>query len=169
MADLRVVSVTGTNKISLAEAKNYLRVTNTMDDTLISSMIVNAHNMARTYLSKDILATSYEYFIPYVSQEFLLPFAPIDTTVTITVEVEGEATTFTTFGYDNPYIRLNDGSGRDIKVSYSTTGLGDEVKQGLLACVAYLYKAAGRGDIMEMKNVMSDYKSLLAPYRRLYI
>ena len=169
MADLRVVSVTGTNKITLAEAKNYIRITNTQDDTLINSMIDNAHNMARAYLSKDIKATSYEYFLPFVTQEIELPFAPIDTSVALTVTVEGETSTFTTFGYANPSVRLDNLAARDVKITYTTTGLGDEVKQGLLACVAYLYKAAGRGDIMEMKHIMTDYKSLLAPYRRLYI
>ena len=170
MADLRAVSVIGTDKITLAEAKNYIRITNTQDDALVQSMITNAHNMVRTYLSKDIVSTSYEYFIPYVSTEVELPFAPINTSIDLIVEVEGQAyTDFTTFGYANPSLRLGSNIAKDVKVSYTTSGLGDEVKQGLLACVAYLYKAAGRGELMEMKNIMSDYKTLLAPYRKLWI
>ena len=170
MADLRVVSVIGTDKISLAEAKNYLRVTNTRDDALITSMIPRAHEIARAYLSKDIKAKSYEYYIPYVTQEIDLPFAPIDTSVAVTVTVDGEAyTDFTLFGHGDPSLRLGAIPARDVKISYTTAGMDTEADSGLLAAIAYLYKAAGRDNIMEMKNVMSDYKSLLAPYRKLYI
>ena len=169
--DYRIVSVLGTDKITLAEAKNYIRITNTQDDTLIESMIGQAHNLAETYVSKDILAKSREVYIPYPCKEVFLPFAPIDTSVALVVTVEGSVLTagdYTSFGYENPAIRLQEGA-RDVKIEYTTKGLGDEVKQGLLAAVAFLYKAAGRGDLEKMKNVMSDYKALLAPYRRLYI
>ena len=170
--DYRIISVLSANEpITLAEAKNYIRITNTQDDTLITSMITQGRQMAEAYLSKDVLSKQREVYIPFADQEFYLPFSPIDQSVALEIEVDGVAITtddYTTFGYENPSIRLNRGS-RDIKITYTTKGLGDEVKQGILAATAFLYKAAGRGNVMEFKNIYTDYKTFLSPYRRLYI
>ena len=173
MYDYRIVSVlTATEPITLLEAKNYIRVTNDQDDTLIENMISEGRQLAETYLSKDILSRSREVFISYVDREIKLPYAPIDTDVDITVTVEDNliaADQYSTFGYEDPAVRLSSVPARDVKITYTTKGLGTEVKQGVLAATAFLYKAAGRGEMDTMKNIMTDYKSLLAPYRKLYI
>ena len=173
--DYRVVSVLGEELISLAEAKSYIRITNTQDDLLVSNMISQAHSMAEAYLSKDVQSKQREVYIPFVDREFYLPFSPIDQSVALVVEVEGQTLAdddYSTFGYENPSIRLERGS-RDVKVTYTTKGLDAEVKQGLLAATAFLYKGGGRmdseGTAPGTRYVSTDYKSFLAPYRRLYI
>ena len=169
--DNRVVSVLTANEpVTLAEVKLYLRINHDKDDTIIESMITQGRQMAEAYLSKDILSKSRETYIPYVTQEFTLPYSPINTSVDITIEVEGEETTdFTTFGHSNPSVRLGFKPAKDVKISYTTSGLGTEIKQGVLAAVAYCYKASGRANLEEQKNIFTDYKSLLAPYVTLYI
>lgn len=182
--DNRIVSVlTTTEPITVDEAKRYLRVTHTRDDSLITSMISQGRQLAETYLSKDILSRQRELYLPFVDREFDLPYAPIDTTVAITVTIDGTLQTvnegYSTFGFENPSVRLGTTSyGRsgitrgafyDVMVTYTTRGFGDEVKQGVLAATAFLYKAAGRADADSMANVATDYKSILAPFRKLYI
>ena len=172
MADYRVVSVlSALEPVALDEAKNYIRITNDQDDDLVTNMIVQARQMAEAYLSKDIVAKSREVYYPFVSQEVYLPFAPIDTSVDIEVTIDGTLQTsdaYTLFGYENPSLRIPSGS-RDVKIGYTTKGLGSEVKQGVLAATAFLYDAAGRRDLATIQNIMMDWKVLLAPYRRLYI
>ena len=187
MADNRVVSVLGSSDsiVTLEEAKLYVRVKNDRDDTIITSMIAQGIELAEAFLSRDILSRQREYFIPFVNKEIYLPFTPLLTTVPIQVEVDGVALVldegFSTFGYENPSIRIGTTSFRynrpnesnavsyDVKISYTTKGYGSELKQGILAAVAYLYKASGRAELGQMSNVMTDYKTILAPNKRLYI
>lgn len=169
--DNRIVSVTGVERVTLAEVKNYIRITNDLDDVLLESMIDQAHQMAEVYLSKDIIAKQRIAYIPYVDREVYLPFTPLDTTVPLVITVDGTQLTtdeYSTFGYENPSLRFSEPL-RDVEIAYTTKGLGEEVKQGLLACVAFLYRAGGRGDEALVMNVTTDWKVFLSPYRRLYI
>ena len=182
MADNRIVSVLGSSDtiLTLDEAKLFVRVKNERDDDILESMIPQAIALAEAYLSKDILAKQREYYIPFVNKEIYLPWSPINTTIPIQVEVDGTILTldegYSTFGYENPSIRIGTSvygersqASYDVKITYTTKGYGAELKQGVLAAVAYLYKASGRADLMQMSNVMTDYKTILAPYRLLYI
>ena len=173
--DVRVVSVTdNTEPITLAQAKNYLRIENVEDDALITSQITAARELAETYLSRDILPRQRQVFFNQVSEPFTLPYAPIDTTVDITITVEGNAfTEFEVKGFDNPTIVMNyqiEENGnfyiintRDVLVSYTTSGINDaNITQGILACVAFLYY--GRD-----ARMATNYTSFLAPHRKLFV
>ena len=137
MADNRVVSVLGSSDsiVTLEEAKLYVRVKNDRDDTIISNMIAQGIELAETHISRDILSRQREHYIPFVNKEVYLPFTPLLTTVPIQVEVDGTDLVldegFTTFGFENPAIRIGStpyGESRvisyDVKITYTTKGFG---------------------------------------------
>ena len=175
ISDVRVVSVINdTEPITLAEAKNYLRIENVKDDALITSQISAARELAENYLSRDILPRSREVFFNQVTEPFTLPYAPINTSVDITITSEGGAfTEFEVKGYNNPTIVMNyqvveNGdfyvvTTRDVVVSYTTLGINDtNIKQGVLAAVAFLYY--GRD-----AKMATNYTSFLSPHRKLFV
>ena len=173
--DVRVVSViNSTEPVTLAEVKNYLRIANSEDDALITSQITAAVELAENYLSRDILPRSRQVFFDRVTEPFKLPYAPIDTSVDITVTVEGvDYTEFEVKGFNNPTVVLNyqvveNGDfyvidTRDVLVSYTTLGINDaNIKQGVLAAVAFLYY--GRD-----AKMATNYTSFLSPHRKLFV
>ena len=173
--DVRVVSVIdNTEPVTLAEVKNYLRIKNSEDDVLITSQISAARELAENYLSRDILPRSRQVFFNRVTEPFTLPYAPINTTVDITVTVEDVAyTDFEVKGFNNPTIVINyqiEENGdyyvvttRDVVVSYTTLGINDaNIKQGVLAAVAFLYY--GRD-----AKMATNYTSFLSPHRKLFV
>ena len=173
--DVRVVSVTdSTEPITLAEAKNYLRIENVKDDALITSQISAARELAENYLSRDILPRQRQVFFGRVTEPFTLPYAPINTAVDITITVDGVAyTEFQVKGFDNPTVVMNyqvveNGDfyvidTRDVLVSYTTLGINDaNIKQGVLAAVAFLYY--GRD-----AKMATNYTSFLSPHRKLFV
>ena len=175
ISDVRVVSVTdSTEPITLAEAKNYLRIENVKDDALITSQISAARELAENYLSRDILPRQRQVFFNRVSEPFTLPYAPINTGVDITITVEDVAyTDFEVKGFNNPTIVMNyqiEENGdfyiidtRDVLVSYTTLGINDaNIKQGVLAAVAFLYY--GRD-----AKMATNYTSFLSPHRKLFV
>lgn len=86
----RVVSITdATEPVSLTEAKNYLRVTNTQDDTKITSQITAARSIAEKYLNRDILPRTREQFILQVEAidgNIDLYNGPIDSVDAVTID-----------------------------------------------------------------------------------
>ena len=151
--DLRIISTIGTSEpVTLAETKNYLRVTNTQDDNLITSMISNARMQVERFINSDILSKQRELFLPLVDCPINLPYAPI--TMVDSVEIGGEASTdFESNGLSNPLLTfgsygLNYNGGtssyttpvNNVKITYTTTGISDDqIKLAVLACVSWLY------------------------------
>ena len=176
--DLRLIrEVAGqTEPVTLAEAKTYLGVTNTAEDTLITSQIAAARQIAEAFLSRDIVSKEYALtFIETRTGVLHLYNAPI-TSVT-SVVIDGEAQVEDT-GYelrgstDDPVIYLTDtltvfnteegiGPFNNVVISYTTTGLNNLViQEGIKSILSDLYNQG---------MVSSMYKTILAPYRKLHI
>ena len=173
--DTRVISiVSNTEPVTLQEAKNYIRIRHDKDNDLITSQISTARELAETYLSRDILPRQREVYMQVVDQPFKLLWAPIDTTVDITMTVDGVSfTDFKVNGFADPTIIVDsygDYNGeykyintRNVKVQYTTAGLVDSnIKQGVLAAVAFLYY--GRDAKMS-----TNYTAFLAPHKTLFV
>ena len=159
-SDLRVVSEAAyTELVSLADAKNYLRVDNSDDDTLIENMIIQARIMAETYTRSDIAPKTREQFLVTAEGDFNLYYAPIATVNSVMVDGV-ENTTYETLGLSNPFIRLDgNGMAKNVLVNYTTSGRTEVgLKQGILCTIAYLYY--GRDAKMS-----TNYKPFLAPYK----
>lgn len=168
IGDVKIVSVTGTEPVTLAEVKNRLRITvDTADDALLTSQITAAREIAEAYLMRDIVAKERVQFIKQdIAQtgEFELYYAPI--AAVATVKIEGVAQTenegFELIGLsDNPCVKLNNPFAREIEITYSTIGLNNGIiKQGILAIIESLYECGEAG---------MGYRSILAPLKKIWI
>ena len=148
--------------ISLSEVKNYLRVTNTQDDNEIQDEIDNAIDAIERYLDIDILAKSRQMYIDCVDEPINLYYAPINTSVDISVTSSGNAEEgFDMLGIEDPKIRFG-GRTEDVVISYTTKGITDlsKIKQGIKRRVADLYFARGEA------TMNTNWKLALSPYRR---
>lgn len=170
----RIISTTGTTEpVTLAEAKNYLRINNTADDDLITAMIVNARLQAENYIDSDIVTKQREAYVFSVDEPINLQYAPIATIDSVTIR--GEAATenerYRVQGSPDPYITFGTGASdingnfgsfpeNDITITYTTAGVSNNsIKQGVLCLVAWLYY----GRTAEM---MTNWKTWLTPFRR---
>ena len=157
--DSRVVSVIDdTDIVTLAEAKNYIRINHNEDDALITNAITQATLMAEVYTYSDIKPKQREMSLSYVNQSFNLFNAPIESIDSVTIDGV-ETTNYEIDGIDNPTLKLDVLPSRKVLVTYTTKGISDVgIKQGILSAIAYLYY--GRDSKMN-----SSYKVWLAPYK----
>ena len=135
--DVSVVRETSTTEpVTTDEVKNYLRLDWADGDepaelALITTLITTARKRVERYIHSDIVPKERQLSYPLLEGDINLMYAPIDTSVAITISVEGEATTeFETIGFDNPIFRLNvPGRNTNVQISYTTAGrINDEIK-----------------------------------------
>lgn len=169
MRQIKVNSVTGSELVSVAEAKLYTRIDTSADDTLIDDMITQARVFIENYISRDIVAKNRTYYVDQTNGLFDLPFAPIASVSSVTVE--GEAATYDILGLDDYSIELHGGPSKHVKVTYVTAGINDSaIKQAILQLVSTLYD--NRADYVTgtiVSDVPTTVKSLLAGYKTMFI
>ena len=91
MRQIQIISETGSELVSLSEAKSYCKIDYNNDDGLINRMIEQARVWCENYISKDIVAKQRKYFLPKTSGLFDLPFAPVNSIDA--VKINGTSTT----------------------------------------------------------------------------
>jgi uncharacterized phage protein (predicted DNA packaging) len=169
MRQIKINSTIGTEIISLADVKNYVRIDTSADDDLITDMIIQARIFCENYISRDIVSKNRTYYLPKSSGLFDLPFAPITSVSSVTAE--GVAVTFQELGLDDLSIQLDGGPALEVKATYVTTGINDGlIKQALLQFVSTLYD--NRADYVTgtiVSGVKTDVKSLLTSYKMMFI
>jgi hypothetical protein len=166
----KINSTTGSEIITLSEAKDYIRVDTTDDDTLITSIIKQARIYAENYMSRDIVAKDRSVYLPYVAKRFLLPFSPIASITSVTVD--GSATTaYETFGLLDDIISLNSLPSENVKVRYVTEGLNDElIKGAVLQLVATFYDNRSDFYVGEAVNeIPTEAKRMLDSFKSMFI
>jgi hypothetical protein len=169
MRQIKINSTIGTEIISLADVKNYVRIDTSADDDLIADMIIQARIFCENYISRDIVSKNRTYYLPKSSGLFDLPFAPVTSVSSVTAE--GVEVTFRELGLDDLSIQLNGGPALEVKATYVTTGINDGlIKQALLQLVSTLYD--NRADYVTgtiVSGVKTDVKSLLTSYKMMFI
>lgn len=170
MRQIKVISQTGSNIITLQEAKDFMKVDYSDDDTIIGYMIAAAHDWAENYLSKDIIAKQREYYLDKTNGLFDLPFAPnasIDE-----VKINDVATTdYEVLGLNNETIELDAGESLKVKIKYTTLGIDASLaKQAILQLVSTYYDNRADFEVGVGVNVIpTNVKAILAPLKNLYI
>ena len=164
----RIVSViSDTEPVTLAEAKTYLTIVNDTDhDSLITSQISAARQIAEGYLSRDILPRERQQFIKNITDIYQTLYSgPIDTVTSIisngvTLNDPGD---YEVVGLTNePYVKFSDTRFIDVTIEYSTLGLQDNetIKQGILAIVSDLYNGV---------DIKKSCFAIMAPLKKMYI
>lgn len=168
-SQLKINSTTGSEIVTTAEVKNFVRIDTTSDDTIIGQMITKARIWCENFIGKDIVAKNRTYYSPFEKDRFALPFAPVASISTVTVE--GSTATYTAKGLDNEIIELNELPAKDIKVTYVTSGLDDSLlKQAIFQLVATYYD--NRADFVTgtiVSEVPTNVRSILSSYKNMFI
>ena len=165
---MKINSTTGSEILTTSEAKDFIRVDTSADDTIIGQMITQARIWCENYISRDIVAKNRTLYLASVNERFVLPFSPVASISSVTVE--GTATTdYETYGLDDTIIALNMLPSKEVKVTYVTSGQSDSLlKQAISQLVATYYD--NRNDFVlgtivnevptSVKNILSSYKNM---------
>lgn len=169
MRQIKVNSLLGNEIITLGDVKNYVRIDSDDDNAIITNMITQARIWCENYISRDIVAKNRTYYMDSTSGLFDLPFAPVATIESVTVE--GEAATYTEYGLDDLSIELDGGPSNNVKITYTTAGLNDGlIKQALLQMVSNLYD--NRADFVTgtiVSDIPTNVKNILSGYKTMFI
>ena len=156
----------------VTDVKSHLYITHTNDDTYLTALITRARKQIQNYCSIAIGSQEYEWLFDGVgSVEYQIPFQPVITVDDVLEKTDfGEYTSivlYTAYDVDGvnekTFTPFYDGR---FKVQYTTgyTTVPDDLKQGWLMQIGYLYE--NRGD--ESKQGLSEMvKDIINPYRDL--
>ena len=171
MPSEKIVSTTGTEIVSVADAKAYMRVDTSDDDTLIGTMIEQARIWCENYIGKDIVAKSRQYYLEEVNNRFSIPFSPLDSISSVTVE--GSSADYDTYGLYDEIIELDQLPAQDIKVSYLTLGMDNGLlQQAILQLVSTYYD--NRADFIVLQGVSfvkvpTEVTQILNSFKNMFI
>ena len=168
------VAAPGAEPITLAEAKLYLRVDNTEEDTLIAGLISCAREDAEQYLRQSLITQSWKLaFDDDVEDAISFPQGPVQSITSVTLfDKDDNATVFNASGYrlnaakNNVMFNTSCQASR-IEILY-TAGYGTmassvpaPIKQGILLHVAEMYDM--RGDTND--TLPEAAQKLYVPFR----
>lgn len=169
MRQNKVNSVTGSEIVTTSDVKLYARIDTDADDTLIGNMITQARIWCENYISRDIVAKNRTYYLPSTNGTFDLPFAPVATISSVTVN--GEGATYEVLGLDNETLELDGGYSEKVKVTYATTGLDDGLLQQAILQLASTYYDNRADYVMEGNavEIPTNVKSILSSYKSMFV
>lgn len=169
MRQIKINSTTGSEIVTTSEFKTYAKIDTDADDTLIGNILVQSRIWCENFISRDIVAKNRTYWMDETNGTFDLPFAPVASITSITVN--GQATTdYEIIGLDNETIELDGGLSEKVKVVYTTTGMDDELlQQAIMQFATTLYE--NRVDYIEkgVSEIPTNVKQILASYKSMYV
>ena len=166
---IKITATTGSEIVTTANVKDYARIDTSADDTIIGRMITQARIAIENYITKDIVSKTRKLYLASVNDRFVLPFSPIASIQSITVE--GTATTaYDTYGLDDTIIELEDLPSDEVIVSYTTSGLNDSLLiQAILQLVTTYYDNRTDFTKGQMNEIPTSVKNILSSYKTMFI
>lgn len=171
MRQIKINSTLGNEILTAQNVKDFVRVDTSADDNIISAMITQARIWCENYISRDIVSKNRTYYLEHANDRFEIPFSPIDSISSVTVE--GSAATYTSYGANDEILSLSKLAAKDIEITYITTGINNSLlKQAILQLVSTLYD--NRSDITVMQGISfveipTDVKTLLSSMKNPFI
>ena len=171
MPSIKISATTGSEIVTVADAKAYIRIDTSDDDTLLGNMIKQARIWCENYISSDIVAKTRVYYLEFANDRFELPFSPVASITSATVE--GGVASYDSYGANNEVLALKDLTAKDITITYVTTGQDDALlQQAILQLVSTYYD--NRADFVVMQGVSfvevpANVKQILSPYKNAFI
>ena len=166
---IKITATTGSEIVTTTNAKDYMRVDTSADDSIIARMITEARIVIENYITKDIVAKTRKFYLASVDERFVLPFSPIASVQTITVK-DVATTDFTTCGLDDTIIELGSLPSEEVIVSYTTSGMNDSLlMQAILQLVSSYYD--NRADYVKgvMTEIPTSVKNTLSGFKTMFI
>ena len=169
------VTAPASEPVTLTEAKLYLRVDSTIEDSLITDLIVAARMSAESYLRKSLISQTWKIiYNDIVDAEVELLMLPVVSVASVVVVSRDASTqTISPVSYylnatKNKLIFDNPPTGFAIEITYNT-GYGTAsqvpapIKYGILAHIAQMYDERGNYDIPQ--NAIALY----SPFREVWL
>ena len=161
-------TVTGTEPITLDEAKAWMRVDGATDDILITSLITQVRELVEEYLNISIVETTIK-LTASERKELVLPYGPV-IVISSCVDTDADPVSYDWNGF---YMTFDQGTysvtgGSSLYVQTLTTydtGLTDVpggLKLGMLEVLLWLYE--NRGDSSGFQMMLYQNQNL-QPYR----
>lgn len=168
MHDIKINSVTGSEIVTTQNVKDFVRIDTSADDTIIDRMITTARLWCENYIGKDIVAKNRTFYLQEVDDRFTLPFAPVASISSVTSE--GTAVTYDSYGLDDTIIEVKSLPAKEVKVTYVTTGLTDDlVKEAILHLVATYYDNRADFKVGEtVADIPTSTKDILQSFKSMY-
>ena len=167
MHDIKINSTTGSEIITAQNVKDFARIDTSSDDAIIGRMIIAARTWCENYIGRDIVAKNRTFYLEEVDQRFTLPFSPTASISSVTSK--DIAINYDSYGLDDKMVEIGSFPAYEVKVTYITTGLTDDlIKEAILHLVSTYYDNRADfkvGDsIAEIptstKNILQSYKSI---------
>ena len=159
--------------LTVTEAKNYLKVSGSDDDTLITGLIQTAREAAEKFLKSSLITQSWKLsYDEYAPSVIKLPMAPVQSITSVTAYARDESSTVVSSG--NYYLSAGNQKlmfeattvSHRVEIIY-VTGYGasaadvpNPIKQAMLAHIAAIYDGRAGANVIPAQS-----QSLYAPYR----
>jgi hypothetical protein len=171
MREIKINSTDGSEIVLVATAKDYMRVSSTVDDNIITRMITQARIWCENYISRDIVAKTRTYYLPETNGIFDLPFGPVSSITS--VKSDDVDIAYTVLGLNSESIELDGGYADKVKIVYVTSGLNDELlKQAIMQLVSTYYDNRADFSYDQKSNVESiptNVRDILNSYKAMYL
>lgn len=158
-------NITGAEPISLEEAKAFMRVIHTSDDTQITSIIKRVRQTAEQYLSRSFIEKEIALYIEESSNNRIkLPFPHHNTVTSVLIDGVESLSSTTTKGLTQLTV-IGSFVGKEVKITYSTKAVfEDGIKSAMLKEVLNQYQ---NKDSYYMENsalAIDRFKGMLKPF-----
>ncbi len=171
MREIKINSTDGSEIVLVATAKDYMRVSSTVDDNIITRMITQARIWCENYISRDIVAKTRTYYLPETNGIFDLPFGPVSSITS--VKSDDVDIAYTVLGLNSESIELDGGYADKVKIVYVTSGLNDELlQQAIMQLVSTYYDNRADFSYDQKSNVESiptNVRDILNSYKAMYL
>ncbi len=171
MREIKINSTDGSEIVLVATAKDYMRVSSTVDDNIITRMITQARIWCENYISRDIVAKTRTYYLPETNGIFDLPFGPVSSITS--VKSDDVDIAYTVLGLNSESIELDGGYADKVKIVYVTSGLNDELlQQSIMQLVSTYYD--NRADFSSdqksnIESIPTNVRDILNSYKAMYL
>ncbi len=158
--------------VTLAEVKDYLRITGSGEDTHLTRLIQIARESAEQYLARSLITQTWKLSVhDFVPSSFPLPYGPVQSITSVKVIARDNSET--TIAAANYYLAVNKDRlildtpllGHIIAVTYvagygSATVVPAPIKQAMLTHLAEMYE-----NRRENADLPAHSRALYSPYR----
>ena len=132
-------TVSGSEPVTLAQAKAYNRVLFSVDDSTIELLITQARETLEQATNLSLVEQTIELTLDTYKDKFRLPYGPISAITTVTVNTDNVTADYIS---DNGLIKFN-GTGT-LKAEYEAGGVEFQgLKIAMLEMIAFLYTNRG--------------------------
>ena len=156
-------SITGTDELTLTIAKLWMKVDDTADDTLITSLITQAKDIIEQYVNFTLTPATIT-LTATARKQLYLPFGPVQT-ITSVKNYDGDAVEYTYEGlyidFDTQVYSVTSPENAYVQTTTiyttGTTSIPSGLMLGWKEVVLYLYE--NRGDV-DIQNLLSNNQNL---------